>query len=349
MPLPRTIEDFRRSFITMETEGLEGYVDGGSGRGVTALRNVEAWDAIELLPHVLAGSGAPDTTAPLLDVVEQVPLLVAPTGFQEYVHPDGGRAVPRACAAAGVRYTHSTFATSGFSDLAVIDDLSWWFQLYVFTDTGLNTALMAKAAEAGASAIVMTVDLAVLGQRDRDLHTGFSLRGRGTVPCAVEAGASDARLAPLWSSLDHDMSWETLTTVVANAPLPVIVKGLVRADDAVKALDLGAAGVIVSNHGGRQLDTSVATARALPAVVDAVAGRGAVLVDGGIRTGLDVAKAMALGADAALVGRAPLWGLGVGGEQGVVAVLRILREEFERSMTLLGARSTADLTRDLLS
>ncbi|NQW71734.1 MAG: alpha-hydroxy-acid oxidizing protein [Actinobacteria bacterium] len=348
MPLPRTIEDFRRSFITMETEGLEGYVDGGSGRGITAIRNVEAWDAIELLPHVLAGSGAPDTATSLLDAVEQVPLLVAPTGFQEYVHPDGGRAVPRACAAGGVRYTHSTFATSGFADLAAIDDLSWWFQLYVFTDTGLNKALMAKAAEAGASAIVMTVDLAVLGQRDRDLHTGFSLRGRGTVPCAVEAGATDARLAPLWSSLDHDMSWDTLTTVVADAPLPVIVKGLVRADDAIKALDLGAAGVIVSNHGGRQLDTSVATARALPAVVDAVAGRGAVLVDGGIRTGLDVAKALALGADAALVGRAPLWGLGVGGEQGVAAVLRILREEFERSMTLLGARSIAGLTRDLL-
>ena len=348
MPLPRTLEDFRRTFIMMETEGLEGYVDGGSGRGITAVRNVKAWEAVELLPHVLAGSGTPDTSASLLGVTDQFPLLVAPTGFQEYVYPDGGRAVPRACAAAGVRYTHSTFATSGFADLAAIDDLSWWFQLYVFTDKGLNRALMAKAAEAGASAVVMTVDLAVLGQRDRDLHTGFSLRGRNIVPCAAEAGAPDTRLAPLWASLDHDLSWETLSTVIAESPLPVIVKGLIRADDACQALDLGAAGVIVSNHGGRQLDTAAATARALPAVVDAVAGRGAVLVDGGIRSGLDVAKAIALGADAALVGRAPLWGLGVGGEPGVAAVLRILQEEFQRSMTLLGARTTADLTRDLL-
>ena len=290
----------------METEGLEGYVDGGSGRGITAIRNVEAWDAIELLPHVLAASGSPDTTTSLLGAVEKVPLLVAPTGFQEYVHPDGGRAVPRACAAAGVRYVHSTFATSGFADLAAI------------------------------------------GQRDRDLHTGFTLRGRNIVPCAAEAGAADTRLAPLWASLDHDLSWDTLSTVIADSPLPVIVKGLIRADDACQALDLGAAGVIVSNHGGRQLDTAAATARALPAVVDAVARRGAVLVDGGIRSGLDVAKAIALGADAALVGRAPLWGLGVGGEPGVAAVLRILKEEFERSMTLLGARTTAGLTRDLL-
>ena len=348
MPLPRTIEDFRRAFLTMETEGLEGYVDGGSGRGLTALRNVDAWEQIELLPRVLAGSGKPDTTTSLLGQVEPTPLLVAPTGFQEYVHPDGGRAVPQACAASGIRYCHSTFATSGFDDLAAIEDLNWWFQLYVFTDKGLNRGLIAKAAEAGASAIILTVDLAVLGQRDRDLHTGFTLRGRSTVPCAAEAGAPDARLAPLWSSLDHDMSWETLTTVISDSPIPVLVKGLVRGDDASRALDLGAAGVIVSNHGGRQLDTAVPTARALPAVADAVDGRGAVLVDGGIRSGLDVAKAIALGADAALVGRPPLWGLGVGGRAGVAAILRILTEDFQRSMTLLGAGSTRNLTRDLL-
>ena len=332
----------------METEGLEGYVDGGSGRGITAKMNTDAWDSIELLPHVLAGSGTPDTTTSLLGLVEPTPLLVAPTGFQEYVYPDGGRAMPRACAESGVRYCHSTFATSGFNDLAAIENLNWWFQLYVFTDKGLNRGLITKAAEAGASAIVMTVDLAVLGQRDRDLHTGFTLRGRNIVPCAAEAGAPDARLAPLWSSLDHDMSWETLTTVIADSPLPVLVKGLVRADDATRAIDLGAAGVIVSNHGGRQLDTAVGTARALPAVVDAVDGRGAVLVDGGIRSGLDIAKAIALGADAALVGRPPLWGLGVGGEAGVAAILRILTEEFQRTMTLLGARSTGSLTRELL-
>ena len=332
----------------METEGLEGYVDGGSGRGITAKMNTDAWDSIELLPHVLAGSGTPDTTTSLLGLVEPTPLLVAPTGFQEYVYPDGGRAMPRACAESGVRYCHSTFATSGFNDLAAIENLNWWFQLYVFTDKGLNRGLITKAAEAGASAIVMTVDLAVLGQRDRDLHTGFTLRGRNIVPCAAEAGAPDARLAPLWSSLDHDMSWETLTTVIADSPLPVLVKGLVRADDATRAIDLGAAGVIVSNHGGRQLDTAVVTARALPAVVDAVDGRGAVLVDGGIRSGLDIAKAIALGADAALVGRPPLWGLGVGGEAGVAAILRILTEEFQRTMTLLGARSTGSLTRELL-
>ena len=328
----------------METEGLEGYVDGGSGRGITAIRNVEAWDAIELLPHVLAASGSPDTTTSLLGAVEKVPLLVAPTGFQEYVHPDGGRAVPRACAATGVRYVHSTFATSGFADLASIDDLSWWFQLYVFTDTGLNRALMAKAAEAGASAVVMTVDLAVLGQRDRDLHTGFSLRGRNTVPCAVEADASDARLAPLWSSLDHDMSWETLTTVIAESPLPVIVKGLIRADDACQALDLGAAGVIVSNHGGRAENSRRATVTSLPEVVLGAAGRIPVICDGGFRRGTDVFKAMALGATAIGIGRPYIWGLGAFGQEGVEAVLGILRREFEVAMKQSGTTSLAAIT-----
>ncbi len=349
VPLPKTINDFARAFAISETEGLEGYVDGGAGTEITLRRNKEAWDAIELLPRALRGVGTRDLTTRVLGSTEPAPIIVAPVGFQQYAHPDGGVEVPKAAARAGIRYAHSTFATSGFADLAAIDGLRWWFQLYVFDDPGLNRALIEQAVAAGADAVLFTVDLAVLGPRERDAHTGFALRGNRVVPCVAEAGRDDARLAPVWQALDHDISLATLDRVVADSPVPVLVKGILRADDAVACIDHGAAGVIVSNHGGRQIDTAVPTAVALAPVVDAVGDRGEVLVDSGIRSGNDVAKALALGARSVLVGRPPMWGLGVAGGEGVEAVLHLLVDELSTAMALLGARTVADLDRGLLA
>ena len=349
VPLPKTIDDFARAFAISETEGLEGYVDGGAGTEITLRRNRAAWDAIELLPRVLRGVGTRDLTTAVLGAPEPAPIVVAPVGFQQYAHPDGGVEVPRAAAAAGIRYAHSTFATSGFADLAAIDGLRWWFQLYAFDDPGLNRALIEKAVEAGADAVLFTVDLAVLGARERDAHTGFALRGNRIVPCVAEAGREDARLAPVWQALDHDISLATLDRVLADSPVPVMVKGVLRADDAVACVERGAAGVIVSNHGGRQIDTAVPTAVALPPIVDAVGDRAEVLVDSGIRSGNDVAKALALGARAVLVGRPPMWGLGVAGAAGVQEVMRLLVDELSTAMALLGARTLADLDRGLLA
>lgn len=349
VPLPKTIADFARAFAISESEGLEGYIDGGAGDEITLRRNREAWDAVELLPRSLRGVGTRDLTTRVLGAEEPAPIMVAPVGFQQYAQPDGGIEVPRAAARAGIRYAHSTFATSGFDDLAAIDGLRWWFQLYVFTDAGLNRALIERAVAAGADAVLFTVDLAVLGARERDAHTGFALRGNRPVPCVADAGWADPRLAPVWQSLDHDISLATLDRIVADSPIPVLVKGVLRADDAVACTERGAAGVIVSNHGGRQIDTAVPTAVALPPIVDAVGDRGEVLVDSGIRSGIDIAKALALGARAALVGRPPMWGLGVAGGAGVEAVLRLLVDDLSTAMALLGARTVADLDRGLLA
>ncbi len=342
-----TIDDFATAFALFESEGLEGYVNGGSGTGLTMASNRAAWDAIEIRPRILTGVGSRDLTTVVLGTQEKHPIMVAPVGFQGYVHADGARALASGAVAAGARYCHSTFGAASFADLEQIDGLRWWFQLYSFTDAGLNRSLIERAQEAGAEAIVLTVDLAALGHRDRDAHTGFALRGNRQVACVAEVGHPDPKLSSVWNSLDHDISWETLQQVLTVATVPVLVKGVLRGDDAATAIAQGAAGVIVSNHGGRQLDTAVSTQRALVDVVEAVDGRGEVLVDSGIRYGTDVVKALGLGASAVLVGRPPLWGLGVAGHEGVARVLALMVEDFDRAMALVGASSVGDITNDL--
>jgi len=347
MSRPQTIEDFAAAFAIFESEGLEGYVNGGAGAGLTMKNNRLAWDSIDIRPKILGGVATRDFTTTVLGKPENHPIMVAPVGFQGYVHAEGEMGLALGAVAAGARYCHSTFGAASFAELEQIDGLRWWFQLYCFTDPGLNRSLIERAVEAGAEAIVMTVDLAALGHRDRDLHTGFSLRGNRPVACVAEVGLADPRLAVVWNLLDHDISWSTLAQTLEASSVPVLVKGVLRGDDAAAAVDGGAGGVVVSNHGGRQLDTAVPTARALVEVVDAVDGRGEVLVDSGIRSGIDVAKALGLGASAVLTGRPPLWGLGVGGHEGVAQVLDLMVEDFDRAMAQIGVSTVDEITRDL--
>ena len=278
------------------------------------------------------------------------PLIVAPTGFQRLIHPEGEIACARGARAAGAVFCLSTFAGTSARELATeLPNLDWWFQLYWFADRDLNWALVDNAIAAGAKAILLTVDLATLGSRERDHHSGFSLRGSIVVPNVAETGRHPtAKLAPVWATLDPGVCWQDLDELVRRASVPVIVKGLARGDDARRAADSGAAGVVVSNHGGRQLDTAVATATALPDVVDAVGGQIDVLVDGGIRRGIDIAKALALGANAVLIGRPPLWGLAAGGADGVQHVVELLANEFDNALALLGVTSAQELDRSLL-
>ena len=346
-----SIDVIRKVAASLLPEGLEGYIDGGAGDELTVKENESAWRDLQLLPHVLTGVDKRDTGVEVLGRKHPHPLLVAPTGFQRLTHPDAEIACARGAAATGATFCLSTFATTSPQDLqAAVPGLHWWFQLYWFTDRDLNWALVDKAVEAGAEAILLTVDLATLGSREHDRHTGFSLRGSMVMPVIAATGRHPtSKLTPIWNMLDPGLKWSDLEELVERSPLPVIVKGLVRADDAVKSIDHGAGGVVVSNHGGRQLDTAVSTARALPAVADAVGDRAAVLVDGGIRRGADVAKALALGADAVLIGRPPLWGLAQGGEEGVQHVLTLLQSEFDNAMALLGVTHTGDLSRDLIA
>ena len=345
-----SVDLMRQVALRLLPEGLEGYIEGGAGDEITLRANEAAWSAHELVPHALTGVRDRDSSVDVLGRRLPHPLIVAPTGFQQLIHPDGEVACARGARAAGAVFCLSTFATTSAKELATrLPDLDWWFQLYWFTDRDLNWALVENAVAAGAKAIVLTVDLATLGSRERDRHSGFSLRGNMVVPNVAETGLHPtAKLAPVWATLDPGVCWQDLEELVQRAGVPVVVKGLVRGDDACRAADSGAAAVVVSNHGGRQLDTALATATALPEVVDAVGGRIEVLVDGGIRHGIDIVKALALGAEAVLIGRPPLWGLAAGGADGVQHVVELLATEFDNALALLGVTSARELDRSLL-
>jgi isopentenyl diphosphate isomerase/L-lactate dehydrogenase-like FMN-dependent dehydrogenase len=277
-----------------------------------------------------------------------MPILVAPVAYQRLVDPEGEVAMARAAAAAGTVMCLSTLATTRPADLAAAAPQGRrWFQLYCFRDQAVTRALIEEAVATGFEAIVVTVDAPRAGNRERDRRTGFVVPEGLGVP-SVEAALGSGRavtIAETFSLLDAAMSWEGLGEIAAECEVPVLVKGILTAEDAALAVEHGAAGIVVSNHGGRQLDRVPATADALPEAVDAVEGRCAVLVDGGIRRGVDVVVALALGADAVLVGRPALWGLAAGGEDGAARVLEMLRAELELALALIGCSCPAELDR----
>ena len=321
------------------------YVQRGSGDETTLARNREAWLEVELRPRVLAGVGTPDMSVELLGKRRATPLFAAPTALNTIVHPDGEAAVARAAAAAGMAaYCLSTAAAIGAGELtAAAPDGARWQQLYILRDRGVTREQVAAATAAGFEALVLTVDTPVLSLRDHDARSEITARtGVGG------GGSTPTRPADFVALLDPALGWDDLAELVAASSLPVIVKGLVRGDDAERAADAGAAAVIVSNHGGRQLDGAIPTARALTEVADAVGERLDVLVDGGVRRGTDVVKALALGARAVGIGRPYLWGLAVAGELGARRVFERLRRETAVALTLAGSARADAVDRDLV-
>jgi 4-hydroxymandelate oxidase len=334
-----------------------GYIAGGANDEVTLGANRTAFDRILIRYRTMVDVTTRDLSTSVLGVPVSMPVLVAPTAMQKLAHNDGECATARASRAAGTLMITSTTATTGLGDVIAASPGPMWFQLYLYQDRGTSRALIEEAVRSGYSGVVLTVDAPVLGRRERDIRLGFTLPRHLTIANAALAGMAvvpdatgdssglmrhfrnlhDAALVP------GDIEW-----IREVSGLPVIVKGIVRGDDAVRAIEHGAEGLVVSNHGGRQLDTSIPSISALPEVVDAVAGRAEVYVDGGIRRGTDVIKAIALGARAVMVGRPVLWGLAVNGEAGVSAVFELLRKEIDVAMALAGARSVAELTRDLV-
>ena len=340
--------DYERVAAGKLDAGTLGYFAGGAGDELTLAENVEAWRRWRFLPRVLRGPGEVSTEVELLGAPLSMPLLVAPVAYQRLVHAEGEAGMARAAAEAGTAMCLSTLATARPSELAAAAPPGRrWFQLYCFRDAGVTEALMQEAVECGFEAIVVTVDAPPGGNRERDLRTGFHIpEGLGVPSVAAAMGVERAvTIQETFDLMDLTLGWRDLERLAARSPVPVLVKGVLAAEDAALAVEYGAAGVVVSNHGGRQLDRSLATADALPEVVEAVAGRAAVLVDGGIRRGIDVAIALALGADAAMVGRAPLWGLAVGGAEGAAAVLAALREELALALALCGCATPAELGR----
>jgi isopentenyl diphosphate isomerase/L-lactate dehydrogenase-like FMN-dependent dehydrogenase len=342
------VADFERLAEEKLEVGVAGYFFGGAGDELTLAENVRAWTEWRLRPRVLAGLDSWSTGAEVLGGEVSMPVLVAPVAYQGLVDPEGEAAMARAAASAGTVMCLSTLATMRPRPVAeAAPGGRRWFQLYCFRDEGVTRALIEEAAECGYEAIVVTVDAPLGGNRERDRRTGFKIPAELGVP-SVEAALGSERAVTIeetFALMEPALTWANLAELAADCPLPVLVKGVLIAEDAEIAIEHGAAGVVVSNHGGRQLDRCLASADALPEVVDAVEGRGAVLVDGGIRRGIDVAIALALGADAVLVGRPALWGLAVGGEAGARRVLELLREELELTLALCGCASPAELTR----
>jgi isopentenyl diphosphate isomerase/L-lactate dehydrogenase-like FMN-dependent dehydrogenase len=288
------------------------------------------------------------TATTVLGTEASMPLLVAPTAFQRMAHPDGELAMARGAAAAGTVLCLSTLATATIEDVAEASgDGARWFQLYWSTDRGIVRDLVERAAASGFTALMLTVDLPELGRRERDLRTGFEIPEEIPVPIFLTLAESAGAISPTdinWA-VDRSLTWRDLEWLRSISSLPLVVKGILTAEDAALAVESGADGVVVSNHGGRQLDGVAAALDALPEVVEAVEERAVVLMDSGVRRGTDVVKALALGAQAVLAGRAPLWGLAVDGAEGVHRVLELLREEIALALALCGCASPADVSR----
>ncbi len=328
--------------------GPRGYFFGGAGDEVTLRDNLADWRGWRLRPRQLTGVEASSTAATLLGGPVAAPILVAPVAYQRLLHPEGELAMARAAAAAGTVMCLSTLATTTPTAVAAAaPGARRWFQLYPFGDGAVTRALMEEAVDAGFEAVVITVDAPPGGNREQDLRTGFTIPAEIEIPSVAAAlgGSRKVTIEETFDLMTRSLTWEDLGGIAAAAGVPLIVKGLLTAEDAALAVEHGAAGVVVSNHGGRQLDRAVSSAEALPEIVEEVAGRAAVLVDGGIRRGTDVATALALGADAVLVGRPAAWGLAAAGAAGVERVLRMLIAELELTLGLLGLRTPYELDR----
>jgi 4-hydroxymandelate oxidase len=337
------------------SRGVYDYVAGGADAELTLAANLAAWSRLRLRPRVLRDVTEVSTATTVLGEPVPTPVAVAPMAYHRMAHPDGEAASAAGAAAAGACYLLSTQATMSVEEVAAAaPDGLRWFQVYVVRDRGWTAELVARAAAAGYRALVFTVDVPLLGNRLRDLRNDFRLP-TGLKPAnAPPAAASRQRelaadVIAQAGQFDPGLTPETVGWLAERSGLPVVVKGVLRGDDAAACLDAGAAGVVVSNHGGRQLDGVVATADALAEVVAAVGGRAEVYVDGGIRHGTDVVKALALGARAVLVGRPVLWALATGGAAGVERFLAGLTAELRLAMALCGATAVAELTPDLIA
>jgi 4-hydroxymandelate oxidase len=335
--------------------GVYDYIAGGADAERTVADNLAAWARLRLRPRVLRDVTEVATATSLLGGRVAAPLAVAPMAYHRMVHPDGEAASAAGAAAAGALYVCSTQATMSVEEVAAAaPDAARWFQVYVVRDRGWTAELVARAAAAGYRALVLTVDVPLLGHRPRDLRNDFRLpTGLRPANAPPVAAARQRELAAdvlaQAGQFDPALTPATIGWLAERSGLPVVVKGVLRGDDAVACVDAGAAGVVVSNHGGRQLDTVVASADALAEVVAAVGDRAEVYVDGGVRRGTDVVKALALGARAVLVGRPVLWGLAVGGAAGVERVLSGLAAGLRLAMGLCGAVAPGQLTPDLVA
>ena len=372
-----SVADLRRIARRRLPAGVFDYIDGGAEDERTLAANEDAFVRTGFRPRVLRGVEKVDAGASILGRPAAYPLVLAPTGFSRIADPQGELAVARAADRAGIPYTLSTLSTRSIEEVRAVSDGRLWFQVYAWRDRGLVREMVERAAAARFEALVLTVDTAVLGRRERDVRRGFSLppaigprtlvdgilhpawtmsllraepiRFANVVGRDVGDGASPVTLSDyINTQFDPALSWDDVSWLRSVWEGPVVIKGIQTVEDAVLAADAGVDAIALSNHGGRQLDGAPAAFALVAPVADAVAGRTEILCDGGVRRGSDIVKAVAAGATAAMAGRAYLYGLGAAGERGVDRVLEWFRADVVRTMGLLGVGSIGDLDRSLL-
>jgi 4-hydroxymandelate oxidase len=356
---PVSIADYEALARAKMERGAFDYIAGGSGDERTLAMNVQAFDRYVLRPRVLVDARTVDTSTTVLGQPLAAPIMLAPTAFHRLAHPEGERATARAALALGTVFVLSTVASTSIEEVAAAAAAPLWFQLYVYKDPAITREMVRRAETAGYRALVLTVDTPRLGRRERDARNRFALP-QGIEPAnfaavhqlvaarAVQAGQSPfaAQVSELF---DPALDWDKVAWLKSITKLPLLLKGVMTAEDARLAVQAGVAGIIVSNHGGRQLDGTEATIAALPRVAEEVAGAIPVMMDGGIRRGVHVLTALALGAQAVFIGRPYLWGLAVDGEQGVRNAYELLRSELELAMALSGRTSIGAIDRSLVS
>ncbi len=349
------VADYALSARRRLPKGAQDYYEGGALDEITLRENAAGWERLKLHYRVLAGVGKRDLTTTILGQSISMPIAVAPTAFHKLACEAGEIATAQAAKKSGTLFILSSLSNTAMESVFAQAASPRWFQLYIYKDREVTFELVKRAEAAGAEAIVLTVDAPGLGTRERDARNSFALPeglavenlaplGKGKFPEVKGSGLA----AYVRANFKEDLGFDDLDWLCQSTPLPVVVKGVCRADDARRAVEHGAKAIVVSNHGGRQLDTAPATCEVLPRVVDAAGDRCEIYVDGGIRRGSDVLKAIALGARAVLVGRPVLWGLCVAGEQGAINILEILRRELDEAMLLCGCTKLSDIGRWLL-
>jgi 4-hydroxymandelate oxidase len=350
-----SVNDYARAAARKLPRDVLDYFEGGALDEITLRENTAGWERLKLHYRVLAAVGERDLTTRVLGRKISMPIAVAPTAFHKLACEEGEIATARASKKAGTLFILSSLSNTAMENVFAAAGSRCWFQLYVYKDREVTRALVQRAEAAGAEAIVLTVDAPGLGTRERDMRNRFGLPeglsvenlaplGKGTMPIVEGSGLA----AYVRENFKSDLGFDDLDWLCGCTKLPVVVKGVCRGDDARRVAEHGAKAIVVSNHGGRQLDTAPATCEVLPHVVEAVGDACEVYVDGGIRRGSDVLKAIALGARAVLVGRPILWGLSIAGEQGATAVLEILRRELDEAMLLCGCTRLSDVDGSLL-